>query len=194
MRNNKDLPCTEKVQQNRIDWIDAYKGIAMMLILVHHVTQYFPLLSIITRFVTSFHVSMFFLISGWTIALKRKKGVVIREQIRKKAVHLLIPYFLFSLLSAGIKIGVLILFGECSLDSVLKELCEILTLGNGPVWFLKAMFFVSILFLCIEKYILQNEIYVKEKDFAGGGAVGNIVVVNSFYGIFKFTSNVFFAC
>ena len=50
-----------KIQQsNRIEWIDAIKGLAMILIVWGHCQQPSPL----KLFLTSFHVPAFFTITG----------------------------------------------------------------------------------------------------------------------------------
>lgn len=78
-----------KIQQsNRIEWIDAIKGLAMILIVWGHCQQ--P--SSLKLFLTSFHVPVFFALSGILFTIKNGGG----KNVWKK---LLIPYITFSLLA-----------------------------------------------------------------------------------------------
>ena len=143
----------------RIKWIDYYKGIAIILVLVHHVSQYFPAYRYIPDYLTDFHVSMFFFISGYICAEKKQTDAFI-PLLKKKAQRLLIPYLFWALLSACVKIGVLLATRSMNMNGILQELADILTVGNGPVWFLKAMFFSSVIFQTILFLIKMNRKYL----------------------------------
>lgn len=77
------------MSNEREKWIDNAKGISILLVIIGHVSGG---LSGIWKFdfVYGIHLTMFFILSGFTI--KRKK--ITLELLNKKFEHLMIPYFL----------------------------------------------------------------------------------------------------
>ena len=76
------------MSNNRILWVDIAKGIGILLVLIGHVSQN----SYISSFIYSFHIPLFFIISGYLY--KNKKNY-----IRNKTTTILIPYLFFSIIS-----------------------------------------------------------------------------------------------
>ena len=72
----------------RIKWIDVAKGIGIILVIIGHVS----INANINNFIYSFHMPLFFIISGFLY--KPKKNFV-----KNKAKSILIPYFVFSIIS-----------------------------------------------------------------------------------------------
>lgn len=71
----------------RIDWIDTAKGIGILLVVIGHVSRNQE----IQNFIYSFHMPLFFMISGFLYKHK--------ENFKKnKFKRLIVPYFLFSIL------------------------------------------------------------------------------------------------
>ncbi len=133
--------------------MDIYKGIAILLILTHHVFQYFPIMAGITNYITDFHVACFYVASGWLRFLTRGKnvGISYEQFFVKKFRRLLIPYITFALISAVLKIGVLAITHSLTMPIVCDEFYQVLTIGNGPVWFLYRLFLIEL----IAEYILR---------------------------------------
>lgn len=132
LRDERDKQ--EKTMRPRVQWIDQYKGIAILLVIIHHVTQYFPSLSFVWNYICDFHVSMFFFIAGATIGLPGNRRKSLKDYIVSRVKRLLVPYFCFSVISAAIKFIVLFIQKAFTSTIILKEIQEILTIGNGPVW------------------------------------------------------------
>ena len=75
---------------SRLDYIDIMKGIGIILVVLGHISYN----SILITWIYSFHMPLFFLISGFLFYKSRKDGF-----IKRKLVGLLTPYFCFSLLT-----------------------------------------------------------------------------------------------
>ena len=76
---------TKKAASGRLEFVDVAKGIAMICIVLGHLG-----ISGINRFVFTFHVPVFFLISGYFIS----EGEKLSSFIVKKLRTLIVPYFL----------------------------------------------------------------------------------------------------
>ena len=71
----------------RIQWIDILKGIAMILVIAGHTISGVP-----RSIIFSFHMPLFFALSGYTYKLASDGGGVM-HRIRKDCKHLLLPAY-----------------------------------------------------------------------------------------------------
>lgn len=114
---------------DRIHWIDVLKGIGIFLVIMGHTFKE----NSVFYWVYSFHMPLFFLISGYLIEPKseiRKR----REFFLKKCKSLLLPFFVFRVLLVTYWIVV---------ESHFREL------DLGPIWFLIVLFFDEVLLIPI---------------------------------------------
>ena len=129
-------------KQGRISYVDTARAIAIFLTIVSHSgLQYHP----INQFICSFHMPLFFFISGWTQKNKKIEGVKgWIEFITKKICMLLVPYLLYALIyckGADLNNYKYIFYG--SIFSLRKA-------GSvGAMWFLTCMFSASIIYQII---------------------------------------------
>lgn len=150
----------------RISYIDIAKGIAMILIVFGHVIVHTPNAYFIYKYIYSFHVVLFFFLSGFTYSNKRG----IKEFIVIKFKKLMIPFFVFS---TAFLVPYFILGNFITLDvsipsiSQLGELILEILYGNGndtalkqntALWFLPALFSSEVIYRCLDK------IKIKHKD------------------------------
>lgn len=70
--------------QKRINWVDISKGYGMLLVILGHITQ-----GEVERWIYSFHVPLFFLMSGFVFSRKENFRVFLKGKCRS----LLLPYF-----------------------------------------------------------------------------------------------------
>lgn len=77
----------------RILWIDVLKGLGIIFVIVGHA----EIPSVLSHFLYSFHMPLFFLISGLT--LKNKNEIKFSKVIVSEGKKLLLPYLFFLLLS-----------------------------------------------------------------------------------------------
>lgn len=147
----------------RIEWIDIFKGVAIILMVVGHSTGKF------NGFIYQFHMSAFFFISGYTYTHNRNESYT--KFALKKAYRLLLPIFVVSV--------AVLLFMEVldriGLDGML-----------GANWFMYTLFGIFILAKLICAYI-QNKyimftlsivLYFIGIHFAGQG-MGNLIFIFS---------------
>ena len=145
-------------EKERIWQIDMARGLAILLVVIGHL----GMKNEITRFIYSFHMPLFFVISGMTIDNKKTIGSFISDRF----FSILVPYYLFSLIFSN---GSYKSFLYCFYGSRNSLLCaESLT----PLWFLPVLFLMSSLFYVIVKLF---------KNRMGGAIVG--VTVSCLIGV-----------
>jgi len=143
----------------RLNWVDSLKGLGIFLVIMGHLKP--P--QIVWLWIFSFHIPLFFFISGYVFNSKKyldnpKTFVISRFK------QLIIPYFYYSILTL-----IIVLISnyfyynkiKIPLNYDISELFYAITYGVGnkanfdysiinvPLWFLPGLFVTSIIFLCI---------------------------------------------
>lgn len=151
--------------QNRINWIDWAKAIAIYEVVLGHVSrstdpQWTVDAATIGRI---FHVPLFFLVSGYLFRIKENN---FHNFIRNSAKSLVIPYLFFNIVSAAI------LWKYQSAEVYHNGLYGFLYVkGNafsGPAWFLIVLFIIRLM-----AYGLQQ---IKSQYFQWGIVIALIIV------------------
>lgn len=133
--------------QKRITYIDMAKGIGILLVVFGH--SVFPSPAV-NQWISSFHMPLFFLLSGMLLSHTGAHEKPLSTTIRKKARTILVPYFFFSIFS--------ILFSAvldtATFASYLPNalLQTVVFYGISVLWFLPALFFGETIFLFIRKH------------------------------------------
>ncbi|WP_027218044.1 acyltransferase family protein [Butyrivibrio fibrisolvens] len=131
------------MKEKRIEWIDIYKAIAIILVVIGHATGKFNLV------IYQFHMAAFFLISGYTSNLSNKSLV---NTIVSKFFSLILPYVSVSFISiVFVKIldrlhiysYIFPVDYMLPFDQMIKQL---LGYGNIYVQFLGALWFLPVLY------------------------------------------------
>lgn len=133
----------------RIEWIDNAKAFCIVLIVMGHIGMSAPL----TNFFSSFRVPLFFFVSGF---LYHYDGLSSADFFKRKFRTLVIPYFLFSLLTYMVW---LVFTGLCGVNStmVVKPIVPLIgifysvgqgnfLIHNAPLWFITCLFMVEALY------------------------------------------------
>ena len=127
---------------NRIEWIDDLKVIAIFFVLWGHFASGNEYLC---RLIYSFHMPLFFFISGF---LFKHKDISIQELISKNANSLLLPYIVFA--------GVYTCYGvahmyvrNCDVVEIERKIFKFLC--GDTAWYLTGIFFCRILFNFLNK-------------------------------------------
>lgn len=125
------------VKSERKEYIDVARGIAMILVVVGHLGMNNSL----TQFIYSFHMPLFFFITGMTMALKHEDRY--KVFISKRISSLLIPYFI----------------AACAFSDGSNEAFAYIAYGSRssisyansftPLWFLPCLFVSSLIFEAI---------------------------------------------
>lgn len=131
----------------REEWVDAIKGLCMILILNAHLTH--QPLPVPANMLIWVYVTLFFGLAGYTY---HPKAETMKAFCRKKAARLLIPYVAYSVAALLCMLPVLvwkgtwakvllgIVYARFAVFLPASEQMQILSIGNAPLWFLPAMF------------------------------------------------------
>ena len=139
---NEILKMNIEIQNGRILWIDAARGIAILLVILGHCIG--SLDDPGNKVILSFHMPLFFFISGFW-ARKEKEFL---DYLLKKVKGLLVP---------TITLGVF----DTLVDLVSGEINRETLADNFFGWFLLVLFYVSIIFYIIQKLGFEKKMYIR---------------------------------
>lgn len=131
--------------KQRIAWIDIYKAICIILVVVGHATGLF------NDYIYQFHMAAFFFISGYTSKIWKRN---LEEMVVDKSRTLLLPFLTmivaFDIIRATIAFFSKNLTFGAALKSILLNFKDFFVYGYAPSllgagWFLLALFFVFLI-------------------------------------------------
>ena len=156
------------MNKKRLAYVDIARGIAIILIVLGHSITYSQNCKIIYKIIYSFHVALFFIISGYTYKIKKEESFLVF--IKKKFIRIMVPYYIWALLfiipfylfgsSTGDAIG-----ASYSVFGLKKTLFNILyangilfdLIQNSALWFLPSLFSMEIIYYHIIKRSDNNK-------------------------------------
>ena len=154
----------------RIKYLDYSKGIAILCIVIGHIY----LNGSFTTWICSFHVALFFIISGFL--LNFENNIDYKKLVLKKFRVLIVPYIIFSIINT---IGNY-LINSMSIISLKVDFVKTITLyGVGALWFLPALFIGEYVFLLYKRLINKN-IYKILFYISILGATLALVILNNY--------------
>lgn len=127
------------MEGKRLDYIDMVKGIGIILVVVGH-SSYVPEDAL--TWLTSFHMPLFFIVSGILFAHKQSDQEPFGSYVKKRFCGMMIPYFCFSLIYLGVDYYYLYAHPEV-IDQAFINSAVIQTLsfyGISVLWFLPTIF------------------------------------------------------
>lgn len=140
-------------KNERLDWIDAFKGWGMLLIVVGHVWS-LENISTFYMWLFAFHVPIFFYAAGLTL---NTQGGSTGQMLQQRAPTLLKPYLVFGLLGYAFYLAGFVTAQAAGLQlkqfdyGLLRPLLGIAygsvgdgLLVNSPIWFLPALLIASV--------------------------------------------------
>ena len=133
----------------RLEHLDMVKGIGIFLVALGHMED----IATETRvWISSFHMPLFFIVSGILMAVKDEPSNDLREAIRKRFRGIIIPYLWFSLSYFIIDIGNLNIVHNIDLRTFIMDTIDSATFyGMSVLWFLPALFLACTGFLFLKK-------------------------------------------
>ena len=145
-----DATINAPARSQRIEWLDSLRGVAMFLVVLGHCNGIFPATDTI---IYSFHMPLFFMISGALFRLGKYAGL--RACAVDKAKKILVPYCFFFALNIPLYLLLQVAAGKAITATPLDFLVGFVTGGefgiisSTPLWFLPCFFFVSVLYWAI---------------------------------------------
>ncbi len=138
------------MEKKRVYYLDIAKGLGVILMILGHVTD----LSIPSRqFVTSFHMPLFFVISGVIIFITGETARDMQDIVKRKLKSIMLPYFVFSVLSLIVEMYCTGILKNGGTWAIFREhlFATVFLIGASVFWFLATLFFGELLFLGIFK-------------------------------------------
>ena len=156
---NKEIPIIRGCDCMRHKHIDVVKGIGIILVVLGH-TYSIP--EYLYNLIYSFHMPLFFILSGLVYNEKKNTELPFFEFLKKKAKSYLVPYYLYALINLVIELlwSKFYLRENVTLSIVSKYvkgifLCsaDITNMPNcSPIWFFMCLFIASLVIWFIVKY------------------------------------------
>lgn len=137
--------------KSRLEYLDMARGLAMLAIVLGHIYT----TNFIRVWICSFHVALFFIITGCLIKYKddeRKISEIVKSRIK----NILVPYILFGVVYIAIEY-VLNDFDILLLQQNTRDM--LMLKGVGALWYLPTFFIAEILFLTIKK-LVKKDIFI----------------------------------
>lgn len=143
--------------KGRIEYIDSAKGMGIALVVIGHVVYgnnySVPNAETICNFIYSFHMPLFFIISGLCI----KESKVLETTVIKKMVRVyLLPYVIWSALYLLVFQIIAVLMKTSSIFENGRFAHAISACGLAPLWFLLALFTSEIIVLMIKPMLKRK--------------------------------------
>lgn len=145
MRQKMNSQISLKSPQKRDYSLDIARGIGIFLIVFGHSVsnKSNPVTSYTISLIYSFHVPLFFFISGMLSSKKEFKNLKsIACEIKKKLYSLIIPYFIWNTVFLSYATLTRFIGNMEDLSTLIKNsVVSLFSFGGSPLWFLPALFF-----------------------------------------------------
>ena len=161
-------------KKTRVLWIDILRGFMMFIVIYGHITRFPPM----QIYIYSFHMPMFFIISGMTFKFNKVKDT--KTFIWNKFFALMIPYFLLNLYVSPLREW-LERIGECNMQSWLDLIKGVLysnadchlKMASNTTWFIPALFVTTVFVFLMQKICRSDK----------GMTIGIIVFMIGFWAL-----------
>lgn len=161
--------------KKRIEWIDMAKGYGIILVVMGHC---FNKGSIIHNWIFSFHMPLFFILSGYCFCIDKYDSIA--KVISRKFRTLIIPYIKFCFLGCIVSVIIPEWRSEFSLKQIGIDLyCAYPTLTHiTSTWYLVALFILSVLFYFVVSFSKKYKMKWFPYLFVGlSGFMGFIITI-----------------
>ncbi len=145
-------------KRGRLNYLDAARGIAIICVIIGHMNLRNRLIS---QYIYSFHMPIFFIISGMLFAYGETWRMrSLRDNIKRKALNLLYPYVMYSILS------IIVIALEAARHGSLRNFLTKVSIagvntlkldGIQTLWFLPALFIAEAVFLILHKLVRNKK-------------------------------------
>lgn len=150
----------------REKYIDLAKGIGILMVIFCHVIEscYIYELNYLHKFCYSFHMPLFFFITGYCLGLKKDTVVkpLFLQNLKKVGLTLFLPYIVWSYVY-------LVIAGR--LYDVERLHAVYTTRGIAPIWFLATLGLCEILFFALKRLTYKLQSKTSNTIFAVAGLI-----------------------
>ncbi len=154
------------MDKKRLDYLDMVKFVGIFFVVLGHVEYISDPLRV---WISSYHMPLFFIVSGLLMAVKNEPEKDLGDSVRKKFRGIIIPYLWFSLAYFIIDIGNVCLSIIDMRTFILDTISSVTFYGMSVLWFLPALFIVSVAFLFLKKHFPDWGVIVATILLAVGG-------------------------
>ena len=157
IKKELQLVYSSKVQShngNRVTYLDMVRGIAIFLVVVGHS----GLIDLDKNvWLSTFHLPVFFVVSGMLIQLKKEEEQLFIKVILRKLKSIMLPYLWFSAVSLLLDV-IQLVRGFFTADVLKEHIVQTVTLqGYSVLWFLPVLLLAEIfMFLLLKLYGRMN--------------------------------------
>lgn len=147
--------------KKRLDYLDMTKGLGMILVLIGHlqgdsIFTFSPYIQPLCVFIFSFHMPMFFIVSGILLAIKNDEIKPLKEVAKSRFRGIMIPYLWFSLFYLIVVVAALIK-GEIAVQTLYLNIWYVISgYGMNVLWFLPALYLGELLFIFLRRRIRDH--------------------------------------
>ena len=147
--------------KKRLDYLDMTKGLGMILVLIGHlqgdsIFTFSPYIQPLCVFIFSFHMPMFFIVSGILLAIKNDEVKPLKEVGKSRFRGIMIPYLWFSLFYLIVVVAALIK-GEIAVQTLYLNFWYVISgYGMNVLWFLPALYLGELLFIFLRRRIRDH--------------------------------------
>ncbi|MBO4903856.1 MAG: acyltransferase family protein [Lachnospiraceae bacterium] len=145
----------------RLDYLDMTKGLGMILVLIGHlqgdsIFTFSPYIQPLCVYIFSFHMPMFFIVSGIIQAMKNDDTRPFKDIAKNRFRGIMIPYFWFSFFYLLVVV-VSLIKGEIAPQTLYLNIWYVLSCyGMNVLWFLPALYFGELLFIYLRRRIREH--------------------------------------
>ena len=146
----------EVIMNKRLDYIDTAKGIGIILVVIYH---HLLGAEFINNWISSFHMPLFFMITGYLYAFRDDYTKPVGEFIVQKLKGLMYPFVTLSfIVILWNAFFYNILFPSVTPENSTLEIfwLTITTYGYHALWFVPCLFYSSVIFYVLRKYLLHH--------------------------------------
>ena len=148
-------------KKKRLDYLDMTKGLGMILVLIGHlqgdsIFTFSPYIQPLCVYIFSFHMPMFFIVSGILQAIKKDEIKPFGEVAKSRFRGIMVPYYWFSFFYLLVVVVALIK-GEIAVQTLYLNLWYVLSgYGMNVLWFLPALYLGELLFIFLRRKIRED--------------------------------------
>ena len=141
------------------------KGLGMILVLIGHlqgdsIFTFSPYIHPLCVFIFSFHMPLFFIVSGILRAIKNDEVKSFKDIAKNRFKGIMIPYYWFSFFYLIFVVAALIK-GEIAVQTLLLNIWYVLSCyGMNVLWFLPALYFGELLFIYMRRKLRNDTHFI----------------------------------